>query len=217
MKSALTAALIMLASAVPLQAQSVAGQSGDIALTGKDGATRMLTTGGGFDQPVLSPDGHTVVFIHTDGKPVYGDDFAPNSLWIADARGGAPRKLFGISYKEWVATLWSPVFSLDGRFVYVVYNASAVSGAVVRVDIATGKARPVIDGRTVSVLRNGPYRGYLLVQRHKYWPLPRAGSYNPVDLVRPDGKVMFTVPGSARDDGEKSLDRWLRRTGWKTS
>ena len=68
------------------------------------------------------------------------------------------------------------------------------------------------------MIRTGPYRGMLLVQRHKYHPAPRSfGAYDPVDVVRPDGKAMLTVPGSDKDEGEPSVANWLKAHGWSAN
>jgi hypothetical protein len=109
----------------------------------------------------------------------------------------------------------SPIFSLDGGYVYVSAAAWATSSAVHQVDVATGKQRFVIDGSAIAIIRTGKYRGYLLVRRHMYHPAPEFGSYDPVYVVRPDAKESFPVPGSDKDDGEQSADRWLRANGWK--
>jgi hypothetical protein len=95
-----------------------------------------------------------------------------------------------------------PNFSLDGHFIYVLADAWATSAAVHQVNVDTGIERFVIDGNSDAVVRTGPYRGYLLVSRHKYHPAPALGSYDPVDVVRPDGHVEFTVPGTENDDGQ---------------
>lgn len=75
--------------------------------------------------------------------------------------------------------------------------------------------RFVRNGTALRVMRTGPYRGYLLIQVHRYDNRPSAGSYNPVLLVRPDGHGEFIVPGSENDDGDLAIDRWLARKGWR--
>ncbi|CAN5273410.1 hypothetical protein BH09PSE2_BH09PSE2_21800 [soil metagenome] len=107
-----------------------------------------------------------------------------------------------------------PVWSLDGGFVYLDVSAWATSPAVHRVSVKTGAERFIIDGGVQGVIRAGPYRGMLLVGRHKYHPAPQFGSYDPVDVVRPDGKVILTVPGSETDEGEPSVAHWLKVHGW---
>ena len=107
-----------------------------------------------------------------------------------------------------------PHWSLDGGYVYVTAGAWATSSAVHQVNATTGAEHFVVDANTLQVIRNGPYRGMLLVQRHKY---RTDGAYNPFDVVRPNGRLVLTVPGSDRDDGAHSLSRWLSSHGWTAS
>jgi hypothetical protein len=166
------------------------------------------------------PNGRTVAFIHGDKQsdPENGEN-AVTSLWIADGIAGTAQKLIGPSSNTDprldFTSFGSPIFSLDGRYVYVSAAAWATSSAVHQVDVATGKQRFVIDGSAIAVIRTGKYRGYLLVHRHMYHPAPEFGSYDPVYVVRPDARESFPVPGSDKDDGEQSVDRWLRANGWE--
>lgn len=196
----------------------VVERGGNIIYTGHDGATRTLTTGGGYKEPALAPDGHTVAFVHTDGPP--GSDFEgpPTSLWVGDGMTGQVRKLFephdAPDPKDAVLACTGPVFSLDGGFIYVTCQAWATSGAVHQISVATGQQRFVIDGNLGKLIRTGPYRGYLLVSRHMYWPAPRDGSYDATFVVRPDAKKSFMVPGEAKGDDADHVTPWLKAHGW---
>ena len=92
-------------------------------------------------------------------------------------------------------------------------TAWATSPAVHQVNVTMGAERFVVDGALQGVIRTGRYRGMLLVSRHKYRPAPKLGSYDPVDVVRPDGEVMLAVPGSEGDEGAASVPRWLKAQG----
>ena len=197
---------------------SVAEHGGNIDYTGADGVTRTITRGGGYSDPVLSPDGHTAAFIHTDKEP---DDMGFDgqaSLWIVDAAIGSNGRRTGPGGKvlqpaQNLIVVHHPTFSLDGGFVYVSAQAGVTSDEVYQIDARTGTERLVIDGSVLAVIRTGRWRGYLLVGRHMYWP--EGGSYNPVYVVRPDNKQRFMVPGSDKDDGEQSVDRWLQAHKWQ--
>jgi hypothetical protein len=104
-------------------------------------------------------------------------------------------------------------WSLDGGYLYLLVNRYAVSGEIIQVRKSDGLTRDVIDGNSLAVIRSGPYRGYLLVQRHRY--RPEGGSYNPTFIVRPDGKELHQVPGTEADDGENHSGAWLRSKGWQ--
>lgn len=213
----LAAALAMANAAAA--APSVTMSGGNIVYVDVAGARHALTTGGGYKEPALSPDGHTVAFIHVDGAAASADENAPTSLWIADGLKGGARKLIGhhdsSDIKQVFVSYGGPVFSLDGGFVYVTAQAWATSGAVHQVSLATGQERFIIDGGCEAVIRTGPWRGYLLVTRHMYYPAPRYGSYDPTYVVRPDAKQTFIVPGTDKDDGQDHLTPWLKKNGWQ--
>jgi hypothetical protein len=200
-------------------APSVTVSAGNVVYVDAAGARHALTSGGGYKEPALAPDGHTVAFIHVDGPatPSAAQD-APTSLWIADGLKGGARKLIGhhdsADIKQVFVSYGGPVFSLDGGFVYVTAQAWATSGAVHQVSLATGQEHFVIDGGCEAVIRTGPWRGYLLVQRHMYYPAPKYGSYDPTYVVRPDAKQSFIVPGTDKDDNVDHVTPWLKKNGW---
>jgi len=210
-------ALLALASAA-VAAPSVTVIGGNIVFVDAAGARHPLTTGGGYKEPALAPDGHTVAFIHVDGAPQAADENAPTSLWVADGLAGSAHRLIGhhdaSDVKDAFVSYGGPVFSLDGGFVYVTAQAWATSGAVHQVSLATGQERFVIDGGCDAVIRTGPWRGYLLVTRHMYYPAPKQGSYDPTYVVRPDAKQSFMVPGTDKDDSVDHVTPWLKKNGW---
>ena len=51
-----------------------------------------------------------------------------------------------------------------------------------------------------------------MVQKHKYHAEPELGAYDPVYVVRPDGKWSMLVPGSDIDGGEDgSVEAWMKK------
>lgn len=85
--------------------------------------------------------------------------------------------------------------------------------AVHQIDLKTGEIRFVTTGWALSLLRSGPYRGMLLVQKHLIKDSKRGGTYNPVFVIRPDGTREFMVPDSdirAQD----AVTPWLKAKGW---
>jgi hypothetical protein len=203
------------ASAAP----GVTVSAGNVVYVDSAGVHHPLTTSAGFKEPALAPDGHTVAFIHVDGPPQAADENAPTSLWVADGLTGKARQLIGhhdaSDMKQVFMSYGGPVFSLDGGFVYVTAQAWATSGAVHQVSLATGQERFIIDGGVDKLIRTGPWRGYLLVTRHMYYPAPKEGSYDPTYVVRPDAKQSFIVPGTDKDDGLDHVTAWLKKNGWQ--
>lgn len=219
-----TSAALALAAVLGLTLPASAGQAprvsevgGNIVWVGPDGVAETVLSSGKDSEPVLSPDGQQIAFVREEGGPEVGAYGQPgNAVWLLDLRTGKARRLLGWvnghSMTSQVSRLTRPVFSLDGGFLYVECDTWVTSNAVHQISLKTGAHRYVIDGNGKLVIRNGPYRGYLLVQRHKYYGPPDYGSYNPVDLVRPDGKVILTVPDS--DDNDAAVAAWLAKRGW---
>ena len=180
---------------------------------------RQITRGGDYDEPALSPDGRTIAFIHVDTKPAGEGDSATTSLWVGDALTGTTRRLlapaFNATPERNLSAFQAPLFSLDGGFVYINADAWTTSNAVHQISVTTGKERFVVDGALLGVIRDGQYRGYLLVQQHRYRKAPRTGSYDPVYVIRPDGVETMLVPGTDSDhDAAKLTAVWLTSNGW---
>ncbi len=212
--------MVVLALATAARAApSVLVGGGNVVYVDAAGARHALTTGGGFKEAALAPDGHTIAFIRIDGPVASADEDPPTSLWVADGLKGGARKLIGHhdsgDMKQVFMAYGGPVFSLDGGFVYVTAQAWVTSGAVHQVSLATGQEHFVVDGGVDKLIRTGPWRGYLLVQRHMYYPAPKLGSYDPTYVVRPDAKQMFIVPGTDKDDGVDHVTPWLKQNGWQ--
>lgn len=208
----------LLAPAVALAATpSVRERAGGVDYVDGQGGAHRVAVAGKLSDPVLGPDGKTLAFLR-DEPAGLKEDAPRTSLWMADGPSGQARLLLKPSAsdepKANLTAFQHPVFSLDGGFVYVSADAWVTSPAVHQVSVATGSERYVIDGYASAVIRTGPWRGYLLVGRHMYWPAPREGSYNPIYVVRPDGKQSFVVPGSETDDGDEAIAPWLKKNGW---
>ncbi|MBS0295398.1 MAG: hypothetical protein JSR45_03740 [Proteobacteria bacterium] len=163
----------------------------------------------------VSPDGKIRVFIKTEAEkstaPAGGQR---DSLWISE--GGRERLLaaprVGEKAEEQFQSFNNLVFAPDGRSVYVVADAWVTSGAVHRIDLATGKERYITSANDLRVIVSGKYKGDLLVRKHRYYH--GGGSYDPLALVSPSGKELLkTVPG-AGNDGDPHDDNgraWLKR------
>lgn len=222
---AASAALLLSAAAQP--APEAHTRNGDVWLK-RGGAAQRLTSLGDVASASLSPDGQRVALVRLDKGPKVDTptgDSDPTSLWVMPAqRDAPPRRLTSprgaigdcpAACRRMLVDLDTPAWSLDGGFVYVLGAGWVTSGGVHQVNVATGAERFVVDGNSLRVIRDGPYRGMLLVGRHKYHPAPEYGSYDPVDVVRPDGKRMLTVPGSEMDEGDPSVANWLKAHGWR--
>ena len=171
-------------------------------------------------ETATSPDGRYRVWIKVERPPApEGSDRGITSLWMTDTHTGTSRMVVrGDETPSPFAAFtafWEPHFSLDGKSVYLSVVAGEVSAATFRINLRTGARRFAMIGSVIGVVRTGPDAGNLLVREHRYWL--KGGSYNPVVLVRPDGKRILTIPSSQKDDGERSVGRWLRAKGWRAS
>ena len=192
---------------------------GNVYYRAVDGTVRQLTHGGNYGEPSLSPDERTVAFIREDSKSNVEGESGRTSLWVADGVSGTIRKLLSPNPRDEaernLESFGNPIFSLDGGYVYVEAEAWATSHAIHQVSVATGKKHFVVGGSLHGILRNGPYRGYLVVNEHRYHPAPEFGSYDPDFIIRPDGKEILRVPGTEMNDGHDRLFDWLRIKGWR--
>ena len=173
----------------------------------------------GAQDTAKSPDGLYTVAVVPNGK---GDDngTGAQALVLYSTKGNAQRRLlvsrWNEDYSQNLAGLSKPLFSLDGGYVYFSStDASPNSGYVHRFDLKLGVVKSICPGWALRVMRTGPYRGYLLVQTHRYWDRQEGGSYNPVFLTHPSGRRILMVPGSDNDDGELAIDPWLAKMKWR--
>jgi len=154
-----------------------------------------LTTLGRDYQASLSPDRRRIAFVRrTSGKTVQtplGDTEA-TELWLVDSEGGHLELLVsgkqGDDPKTILADFSSPQFSPDGRRIYFMSTGWVTSGAVHVVDIQSKRESFVSPGNTLEVIQKGKYRGYLIVQEHKYFFGAKVGSYDHYWLLTPNGK-----------------------------
>jgi hypothetical protein len=109
-------------------------------------------------------------------------------------------------------TVRNRVTSLDGNFEYLEVCSWPTSGQILQRRLTDGRLRPVVDGSDVRILRNGPWRGFLVVYRHKI--LAGGESFYPVSIVRHDGREMLDIPGSDTGDRGLVVEKWLRAKGW---
>lgn len=102
--------------------------------------------------------------------------------------------------------------SLNGKFEYLEVCSWATSNMIIQRRVSDGHLKEISDGSNLKVVRNGPWMGFLAITRHKYHP--EGGSYDPVSIVRPDGKEMFEVPGTAADESGEAFSNWLTENSW---
>lgn len=193
---------------------------GGVKLVAALGAMTMLLAETAHAQDTAkSPNGVYTVSVIPHGE---GDEngSGAKALVLYSTKGKAQRRLlvskWDGDYSRNLAGLSHPLFSLDGGYVYFSStDASPNSGFVHQFDLKLNVIKPICAGWALRVVRTGPYRGYLLVQTHRYWNRPEGGSYNPVFLTHPSGRRITMVPGSDNDEGELAIDPWLAKMHWR--
>ena len=209
----------LLGQATPLHQQTlVILRKGDITIA-TPARTFRITADGRSRSVVKSPDAKLIAFIHQDVDSAGEGDPGETSLRVADVATGQVRQVFAPKRSDEpkldMRSFDNPRWSLEGGYIYVDADAWVTSAAVHQIKLTTGEDRFVIDGSLLGVIRQGPYRGYLLVRRHRY--RQGGGSYDPVYLVRPDGTIIFQIDGSDSDSGEHTVPAWLNTHGWSAS
>jgi hypothetical protein len=190
--------ILCAALAVPAFGQTLSVKEGNIQFTDKSGQTTALTSSGRDSEPVLAPDGKWVAFVRkVDGKKIAtgSEEVDPTELWQVRVDGKEATLLLKCrdtgKPETGIAAFWSLQFSTNGKLVYFVTPAWAVTGAVYVVDTTNRKARYLFPGNDVKVVPPGEFKDCLLVLQHRYFI--GGGSFDWYWLMRPDGKEIGPV------------------------
>jgi hypothetical protein len=201
------AVALTVVSAAPVAAKTYTTRSGQkVNLPGADVV---------LDQPVLSPDGRKVAYVRAAGKPKEFDDPQPSEVVITEVPKGNSRVLVpsGAGTKLESVPVVRVTFALDGRHLFAERTFPGTYHTIHEIDLATGKERPLPPtGAEIAVLRDGPWRGDLLMEVHTCYST-HAGCDFPVHVVTPAGKLVYVVPHSA--DGEAVVQAWLAKRKWR--
>jgi Tol biopolymer transport system component/predicted Ser/Thr protein kinase len=170
------------------------------------GVPRQLTSGGDDQWPDVSPDGHQLAFVRTEGDTT--------RVYIAPMTGGPPRLL---TTSRATLPRWSP----DGKLIVFSSGRDVRAGVFIIGADGRGERRltdtgswPVWwpDGRRVAYLRVGPDGTQQLWSVpaqggdswHEAW-VQWKGDNNPID-ISPDGRWLVTSDGKHLTD-----EIWLLR------
>jgi hypothetical protein len=179
------------------------------------GSTLAAAAGPTAVDRTTSPNGRWQTEIHPEAGEAAANGDQPTSLWLVDTQTGARRLLLhgnsSTDPRRDLVSVHAPRFSLDGGYVYVEASAYATSPTVHQVEVRSGRERFIADGTLLGVLRAGPWRGFLMVQQHRY--RSGGGSYEANIVIRPDGKRIASIPG----EGDEAARIWLAAKGWRIS
>jgi hypothetical protein len=139
-----------------------------------------------------------VVFVRkVEGKPIAtgSEEVEPTELWQVRVDGKDATLLVKTrdtgKPETGIAAFGSLQFSTNGKLVYFVTPAWAVTGAVYVVDTTNRKVRYLFPGNDVKVVPPGEFKDCLLVLQHRYFI--GGGSFDWYWLLRPDGKEIGPV------------------------
>jgi hypothetical protein len=188
----------LLSSSAAFGAANVDVKDGNVVLV-QDGQQRQLTKSGRDAGPVLSPDGKWVLFIHIGNPASTGS--------LGDCKSGAQademrriridgsgeellvRGQDSKDPKQAICDFGGKQFSSDGRYIYFLSPAWAVSAALHRYDTLTKALTFVLDANDVIVLndcKKPENRDNLVVSQHRYFLV--GGSYDWYWLFDSTGK-----------------------------
>jgi hypothetical protein len=179
---------ILPAVLAPAAAATVAIKDGNVVLT-DNGQQRQLTRTGKNADPVLSPDGKWVAYTRVNNPGSTGSQGDCKSDAIADelrrtGTNGSGDELLvrgqdSSDPKSALCDFSHKQFTSDGRYIFFLSPAWAVSAALHRYDIRTKTHSFVIDANDVIVLndcKRTENRDSLVVLQHRYFVV--AGSYD---------------------------------------
>lgn len=154
-------------------------QNVNIVYTDANGIKKPLTSSGVNTEPGLSHDKSSVVFLRQPNEQ-------EKEIWAIGTDGSGLRPLFQgpLRWNNQVypsSSLRLPRWSTDGQAVYFITDFTTTSGALWRLDLATGKAAVMIpDAVMYGVIQNGRYRGFLVANQRSLSKAESDGSRYPV-------------------------------------
>lgn len=189
----------------PALAGSVSSVQGNIVYANDANAVKQLTGEGKDTDPDVSPDGKQVVFIR-DTPDRQADTpqgrVDVDEIWLIGVDGSDPHRILSGHAEDEprrnLVGLGLPIFSPDGRIVFFMSAGWTTSSGIHAINIDGSSEHFVTDGNSLDILRSGRYKGYLIVNKHKYTD---ERAYDAFWLVSPSGHEIQNI-------GENDVDVW---------
>lgn len=187
-------------------AASVYEQEGNIYYVGDDGTSKQLTFIHADSEPVLSPDGTKVVFGRMSQVKSEIDGELDREIWLSEITGKEVKLLLATHDdalpERTLTRINSWIFSADGKHLYFLSAAWAVSDALHVLNMVSGQEHYITDANDVRVIGKGKYASHLVVMKHKYFK--GGGSYDHYWLITQAG-VELKIVGEDKDDAERFI------------
>lgn len=170
-----------------------------------------------LDQPTVSPDGLTVAYVRAAGKRKEFDDPQPSEVVITELSTGRSRVIVpsGAGTKLESIPVVRVTYAEDGRHLFAERTFPGTYHTIHEIDLTTGKERRLPPtGADIAVLRDGPWRGDLIMEVHTCYSTHTGCDY-PVNVVTPEGKLVYAVPHKLWADGASELQDWLSKRKWR--
>jgi hypothetical protein len=194
---------LLLATSLPAPDEEVWSRGGRVFARDGTQRSRQLPLLMPAVHPNLSSDRRRLVFIKY--RRTFGQDLSPEDhiygrresmtadIWISEADGSRPEVVLNGSPQSEGKTvsMSSPQFDPEGKLVYYLAHVGlATSLAIFVLDLETRQVTEFTDSLGFVVLHGEPYKGHLLVGKHRYYGPPNHGSYDHLWLVSPTAEVL---------------------------
>ncbi|KGN02440.1 hypothetical protein Z969_04995 [Clostridium novyi A str. 4570] len=124
-------------------------------------------------------------------------DIDNNELWVKYSNGKEKLLVtcnYEIDCMNSIKGIYNPQFSLDKKTIYFMCcGTGTVTDWVKKVDIDSGNVQFFCFGNDFEVIKDGKYKGKLLVIKHKYRGYPMYGSYEGVCVVDEYGNEILSL------------------------